>query len=259
MGDEEPVRRSYFADKEFGRIRTSALVISIVLHGLIIFGLMYHAEQQAELAKEEQLKFGSSGGGGGEGANEDMIQFGSQGSTENENGIESISGLQLTLLQIHVYDDAVHATPVLQVETIKPKLKPRKSKPQPILADNLPTRWVRRGTGPGTGGGTGGGNGGGIGPGNGFSIDWGGAGSRRLLSGKIPKYPEGTNKQMTVILRFAVLPDGTVDAIVPTRKTDERLEGAAIAALRTWRFDPLPPQIDQKSQVGTATFTFKIE
>jgi len=237
----------------------SAIVISIVFHGLLIFGLMFHAAKQAELAKEEELKFGSSGGGGGEGANDDMIQFGSQGNTEQENGVESISGLQFTLMQIHIYDDAVHAVPVPQIEIPKPKATPRKHKPQPILADNLPTRWIRRGTGPGTGGGTGGGNGGGIGKGNGYSIDWGGNGSRRLLSGKIPNYPEGSNKQMTVILRFAVLPDGSVDAIVPTRKTDERLEGAAIAALRTWRFDPLPPQIDQKSQIGTATFTFKIE
>jgi TonB family protein len=115
------------------------------------------------------------------------------------------------------------------------------------------------GVGPGSGGGTGGGSGGGIGAGQGYAIDWGGTGSRRLLSGRIPQYPKGTDKQMAVVLQFSVLPDGSVEQIRPARKTDELLERAAIAALSTWRFDPLPPQVAQTAQTGKVTFNFKLE
>ncbi len=253
------MRRSYFADKEFGRIRLIAIIVSLVLHGIIFFGLIYQIHQHAALVAEEEMKFGSSGGGGGEGAEDDAIQFGPQGSTEQEHDAETKAEPQFTLLQIHVYDEIENAIPVPKKEEPKPTTTKKKRTVKPLLADNLPTRWIRRGTGPGSGGGAGGGSGGGIGRGQGYSIDWGGTGSRRLLSGKLPKYPEGTDKQMAVTLQFSVLPDGSVDAIMPSRKSDERLESAAISALRTWRFDPLPPQIDQKSQVGSVTFNFKLE
>ncbi len=64
---------------------------------------------------------------------------------------------------------------------------------------------------------------------------------------------------MAVTLQFNVLPDGSVEQIIPVRKTDELLESAAINALRTWRFEALPSQIEQKSQTGKVTFNFKLE
>lgn len=100
---------------------------------------------------------------------------------------------------------------------------------------------------------------GGAGKSTGYSIEWSGAGSRRLLSGRIPEYPKGTDKEMPVLLRFTVLPDGSVTNIIPVRRSDELLEREAISALRTWRFDQLPPQYEQKPQVGTITFNFILE
>ena len=142
-------------------------------------------------------------------------------------------------------------------EEPKPFARKKKKKQQMIIADNLPTRWVRRGTGPGSGGGAGGGSGGGIGKSSGYSIDWGGTGGRRLLSGRLPLYPEGTDKQMPVTLQFTVLPDGSVEDIIPVRKSDELLEESAIAGLSTWRFEPLPSQLGLKTQRGKVTFHFK--
>lgn len=100
---------------------------------------------------------------------------------------------------------------------------------------------------------------GGSGKSTGYSIEWAGSGSRRLLSGRLPKYPEGTNKEMPVLLQFTVLPDGSVAGIIPVLKSDELLERESIAALRTWRFDPLPPQFEQKPQQAKITFIFKLE
>lgn len=100
---------------------------------------------------------------------------------------------------------------------------------------------------------------GGAGTSTGYSIEWSGTGSRRLLSGRIPKYPEGTDKEFPVLLQFNVLPDGSVTGILPLKRSDELLEREAISALRTWRFDPLPPQFQQTTQTGRIMFTFKLE
>jgi TonB family protein len=64
---------------------------------------------------------------------------------------------------------------------------------------------------------------------------------------------------MAVYLQFSVLPDGSVTSVIPLRKSDELLEREAVAALRTWRFEPLPEQIEQKTQTGKITFNFKLE
>jgi protein TonB len=94
---------------------------------------------------------------------------------------------------------------------------------------------------------------GGSGKSTGYSIDWAGSGTRRLLSGRLPQYPPGTNKDLPVLLQF------TVSGIIPVVKSDELLEREAISALRTWRFDPLPPQFEQKPQMAKITFIFKLE
>jgi TonB family protein len=256
------VRNSYFLERDFRRIRTRAVITSVALHCLLSIGLVVQQNViTINTAALDQLVFGSSGGGGGEGERDDIIQFGPQAETaKNSSGDEreEESYTRFTLIKIHVYSDADLVKPVPKPPEQPEKKKKIVKKPKPILAENLPTHW-HRGSGPGSGGGAGGGSGGGIGKGQGYSIDWGGTGSRRLLSGRLPKYPEGTDKQMAVTLRFSVLPDGTVDAIIPVRKTDEHLESAAMAALKTWRFDPLPSQTDQKTQTGKVTFQFKLE
>ena len=100
---------------------------------------------------------------------------------------------------------------------------------------------------------------GGAGKSTGYSIEWVGSGSRRLLSGRIPSYPEGTNKELPVTLQFSVLPDGSVTGIIPLLRSDELLEREAVQALQTWRFDPLPPQFEQKPQMGKITFKFVLQ
>lgn len=99
----------------------------------------------------------------------------------------------------------------------------------------------------------------GAGKTTGYSIEWSGVGSRKLLSGRMPRYPEGTDKEMPVLLQFSVLPDGSVTGIIPLRRSDELLEREAINALRTWRFDPLPAQFEQVRQTGKVTFNFVLE
>ena len=253
------MRRSFFSYKDLRKNQIIGLLLSLSIHLLVVFGLMFYIHNNDKnnlIANEAQ--FGGSGGGGGEGAEDDEIQFGPQGPTKKNDQGTDLYGAEFNLIQIHVYDDITPAKPIPKKEESKPKSL-KKHKQKQIVAADLPTRWIRRGTGSGSGGGAGGGSGGGIGAGQGYSIDWGGEGSRRLLSGRLPKYPDGTDKQMSVALQFSVLPDGSVGSITPIRKTDELLERAAISALETWRFEPLPVQLDQLSQLGKITFKFVLK
>lgn len=261
------VRKSYFSDRDFQKNRTVAITTSLLLHGVLVVGLfLYVQHQQSEHPDAEpgDLNFGSSGGGGAVNANQGPVEFGEHQAMQEERPDRFLNKSEVELIQIHVIEPEIHAeyaTPVPVKPKEKPKLVKSKSKPRPsIIADNLPIGHVRHGgEGPGSGGGAGGGSGGGIGARQGFAIDWGGSGSRRLLSGRRPEYPKGTDKQMAVVLKFSVLPDGSVDAILPTRRTDELLERAAVTALRTWRFDPLSLAVAQRSQSGEVTFNFKLE
>ena len=252
------VRRSYFSERDFRTIRVIALVSGLLLHSAVIIGLLYYENNAAEKQHIEDLLFGSSGGGGGEGEQDQVIQFGPQSSPQDgKTGLENTA--QVNLIDLYVYSDVPNATPVVKKEEPKPFVKKKKVKQHTIIAENLPTRWVRRGTGPGSDGGAGGGSGGGIGKSVGSSIDWGGKGGRRLLSGRIPDYPIGkTNAEMVVLLQFTVLPDGSVGTVTPMKKTDEFLEQSAVSALRTWRFDQLPAEMEQRSQKGIVPFNFTL-
>ena len=260
------VRRSYFLERDFRRNRLIAIVSSLLLHSIIVVGVFFYQQEHGTVIgpENEELKFGSSGGGGAENANKDApVEFGShQATQEEETQIAKRAVVNLISIQIQQELPKVeNAIPVPEKQHPK-AIAIRKSKPRkPILAENLPIGHVRHGgQGPGSGGGMGGGSGGGIGARYGSSIDWGGEGGRRLLSGRIPQYPEGlTDKQMVVVLQFTVFPDGSVGRILPVRKTDEYLERAAITALQTWRFEPLPTQLDQKPQMGKVPFNFKLE
>ncbi len=254
------MRNPYHSERDFRKIRGRALLLGLLIQSFLVFGLFWQQQKVAEQAKLEELQFGSSGGGGGEGQQDEMIQFGPQSNPPNgEIGRENIT--KFTLLDIQIYDDIHKANPVPVKEEPQPvaKTKKKSQRRETIIAENLPTRWLRRGSGPGSGGGAGGGSGGGIGSHTGYSIDWGGTGGRRLLSGMIPKYPEGTDKEMVVTLQFNVLPDGSVEGILPLRKTDQILESAAVKALRTWRFEPLPQELGDRSQSGKVSFNFKYE
>ncbi len=253
------LRKSYLTEREFRRIRVKALLTGLIIHFLVVITLFILWEQkQNGPSPIADFLFGS-GGGGGEDEQDYEIRFGPQSNPDQgKQAKENSTRGQFNLIDLYIYSDIPHAQPVIRKEAPKPVAKKKKVQ-QTIIAENLPTRWVRHGSGPGSGGGAGGGSGGGIGKNIGYSIDWGGAGSRRLLSGLYPQYPRGTDRQMVVVLQFTVLPDGTVDAIIPARKTDELLEGASISALKTWRFDPLPSQMEPKSQTGKVAFNFKLE
>lgn len=95
----------------------------------------------------------------------------------------------------------------------------------------------------------------GKGAGDGFGdIDWGGGGNRVVLEKPLPKFPNGVRTSGQIVLRFKVLPDGTVTSVVPLQKADPELEFAAVQALKKWRFNPLKE--DSPVMIGTIPLTF---
>ena len=82
------------------------------------------------------------------------------------------------------------------------------------------------------------------------------AARRRILFQPKPPKLERLESTTEIVLKFWVLPDGTVGRVIPTRKASAYLEGLASNHLKRWRFSPLPPGAGDKEQWGEITFRF---
>ncbi len=84
-----------------------------------------------------------------------------------------------------------------------------------------------------------------------------------LLRRKIlerPSLPQVKLKvEAEIELTLWVLPNGTVDRVVPSVKGDAELERIAIQYLRQWRFAPLQKDQPQVEQSGTIPIKFKLQ
>ncbi len=253
-----------FDEYDDKNIRLLSLITGLLLHiaGITIIWFLvrtYMPTFSSIPPTKDDLIVGGSGGGGGN-SKERVVEFGPSPGDEEATEEEKFKPEKVRIIRLRIVRPETQGTPVIaEVKEKKKKDKKEKSHMGSSLAKNFPPRQHIRGNGPGSGGGSGGGRGGGIGKGSGYSIDWGGTGNRRLISGRIPLYPKGTDKEMPVTLQFTVLPDGSVSKVIPLTKGDELLEREAIGALESWRFDPLPPANDQKFQSGRITFNFKLD
>ncbi len=91
-----------------------------------------------------------------------------------------------------------------------------------------------------------------------FSIDFLGKRSRAIYSYVLPDYPEGVEKEVDIVMKITIEPDGTISKIFPLIKADTRLEITAIDALRNWRFEPLPKEMPQLQQEAVVVFPYKL-
>ncbi len=82
--------------------------------------------------------------------------------------------------------------------------------------------------------------------------------SRRIL--EKPNPPQVKVKvEAEIELTLWVLPNGTVDRVIPSVKGDTELERAAIQYLKQWRFAPLSKNQPQIEQGGTIPIKFKLQ
>lgn len=94
---------------------------------------------------------------------------------------------------------------------------------------------------------------------SGYSFDWGGRGTRKILRWEKPKFPPGVQKEIDIKIKFTILPDGSVVSPIPLIKADTQLEDAAIQALKTWKFEPLRPNQIQFEQTVIITIPYRLE
>jgi hypothetical protein len=114
------------------------------------------------------------------------------------------------------------------------------------------------GTGTGQGIGGPGNKGTGLGGYPGFSIDWGGGGTRKLVRFNVPKYPSGVNVEAQIKILATVLPDGSIKSLRPMQKGNTALENAAMNEARLWQFESLKPTQPQQEQTCVITFNFEL-
>ena len=125
-------------------------------------------------------------------------------------------------------------------------------------------------TDPGDAAGSGGGDlidanptGGGTGP-EGGGVSWsvdGPVGNRRILSRVSPESPDWIatrNLDLTVTVRFQVLPDGSVKSGAVIQKTSgfPEIDRLALQALRRWRFQTVPAKSGAPEVWGRVAFRF---
>ncbi len=91
-----------------------------------------------------------------------------------------------------------------------------------------------------------------------YAISWNGV-ARALVAGNRPEFPPGAESGGVVKIRIVVNPAGDVVSMVPVQKSGARLDEAAMAAIRTWRFSRLERNYPQVNQSAVATFVFKAE
>jgi len=84
------------------------------------------------------------------------------------------------------------------------------------------------------------------------------AASRRVVFQPPPPQVAGLDETADIILRFWVLPDGTVGRVIPIRKGSARLEGIATTHLKRWRFTPLPSHEAPREEWGIVAFRFRV-
>ncbi|MCE7935029.1 MAG: TonB family protein [Chlorobi bacterium CHB2] len=92
---------------------------------------------------------------------------------------------------------------------------------------------------------------------SGYSVA--GLGTRGWLTSPSARYPDEEDVSGVVVLRFTVMPDGSVTNIQPVRRAAASLVNAATAGLRKARARALPPNAPQVPQQGTITYTFKLK
>lgn len=91
----------------------------------------------------------------------------------------------------------------------------------------------------------------------------GGAG-RKVRYQEPLEYPEWAKEKglvAKVVLRFKVMPSGTVDSQIIVKRTSgyRKLDELAIRAMRNYLFEPLPPGTPQRPQWGEIALTFIAE
>lgn len=81
---------------------------------------------------------------------------------------------------------------------------------------------------------------------------------RKIIHFKKPEYPENENENTQVQLKIEANPDGTLKSVTIVKTGGITFDRNATEAVRDWRFQPLPPNVEQITQSGIVTIYFEV-
>lgn len=91
-----------------------------------------------------------------------------------------------------------------------------------------------------------------------FSIT-GALATRKILRKVIPSYPAGYEERTRVVVKLTVEPGGEVKKLLLLKTGGTIFDRVTLEALREWKWERLPPTIDQVDQEGTITFYYELK
>lgn len=253
-------------EQEFERrARTTSLVVTVAVHALafLLFALVQCAPSTAPPEELAEITWGGGGGGApGVDAPEGPSMRGEPAATAAPSPSQSVK-------EPPVKAPVSRSTSPEKIAVPRPE-ETKPSTPTSATGASDRTKPSESSGGSGTAGqdasGTGdkpasgaGGPGVGRGSGGGVGLGINGMGSRGWIVRPSARYPSGTNASATIVLKFTVMPDGSVTGITPIKRGDPALLNAAMAGLRRARARALPEEGPQTPQSATITYTFRVE
>jgi outer membrane biosynthesis protein TonB len=91
-----------------------------------------------------------------------------------------------------------------------------------------------------------------------FSIT-GALSKRKILKKVLPAYPAGYEERTDVQVRLTVGPAGEVKKLLLLKTGGAVFDNTTLEALREWRWEALPPSIEQVDQEGIITFYYELK
>lgn len=91
-----------------------------------------------------------------------------------------------------------------------------------------------------------------------FSIT-GALSKRKILKKVLPSYPSGYEERTDVQVKLTVGPAGEVKKLLLMKTGGAVFDNTTLEALREWRWEPLPPGVEQADQEGIITFYYELK
>lgn len=91
-----------------------------------------------------------------------------------------------------------------------------------------------------------------------FSIT-GALSKRKILKKVLPPYPAGYEERTDVQVKLTVGPAGEVKKLLLLKTGGAVFDNTTLEALREWKWEPLPPSVEQVDQEGIITFYYELK
>jgi len=82
--------------------------------------------------------------------------------------------------------------------------------------------------------------------------------NRKILKKIIPSYPKGYEERTRVVVKLTVNPEGEVNQLLLSKTGGQVFDRTTLEALREWKWEALPANVEQVDQNGIITFTYEL-